>query len=89
MHHFPSLGLRSFWLQHVRYGRGARAFRRRHGTSVEFDGYGFYWQLAAGAFKRGWRVGLLVMLAQLATAVGYADGWRRERRAGVAAGIPK
>lgn len=71
--HLPSTGARAFWSRHVRYGRGGRRLGRRPlparaslALRVIRDGF------AAGA-----DVGLLVVVAQVATFVGYLAAGRR------------
>jgi glycosyltransferase involved in cell wall biosynthesis len=76
--HHPALTPRSFWRQHVRYGRGARAFRS--GRAEPLERPAFYLRLLASGFARGPVVGLLVVVAQLAAAVGFARGARGARR---------
>lgn len=71
--HDPATGLRRFWRQHVRYGRAARTLRA-DGRSEPLS---FYAALVAEGFREGPQVGLLVVLAQLATVVGFLSGQRR------------
>lgn len=78
--HWPTLSLTAFWRQHVRYGRGAHAYRRRRPGGLEPRR--FYADLLREGFRKGVRVGLLVVLAQLATACGYAAAWRGQRELG-------
>lgn len=78
--HDPDLSLRSFWRQQVRYGRGARRFHRG-GDGRSFPSVGFYAGLVRRGFAEGPAVGTLVLVAQVATAVGYAQDARDERRA--------
>lgn len=66
--HTPGLSLRRFWRQQVRYGRGAHRFAG--GRVVAPGGLAFYVTLVRDAFGDGLRVGLLVLLAQVATLVG-------------------
>lgn len=73
--HHPTLGLRGFWRQQLRYGRGAHRFRTT--SSRQRPPLRFYLALLASGFRRGPTVGILVLVAQLATAIGYA----REARA--------
>ena len=78
VHHHPALPLWAFWRQQVRYGRGAR---RVHTTGAGRPAeLGFYLRLARRGFAAGWRPGLLVVLAQLATATGYVAERRAARR---------
>lgn len=69
--HHPGLNPASFLRQQYRYGRGAARYRsaapgRRHGSPS------FYAGLLAAGFHRGLGTGLLVLAAQLATAVGVS-----------------
>lgn len=75
--HDPAPGLRRFFRQHVRYGRAARTLRGRGRR----EPLSFYAALVAEGARGGFRVGLLVGVAQLATAVGFvsAPGPRRDR----------
>jgi glycosyltransferase involved in cell wall biosynthesis len=71
VHHRPDLDLAAFWGQHLRYGRAARADRR---PARPLQGHA---QLLAAGFRRGPLTGGLVVVAQLATALGYVLGPRR------------
>ena len=95
--HRQQLTLGSFLQQQARYGRGAFRFRRRSGAVRSFESAGFYGALLREGFGQGARVGLLLVAAQVATAVGYAEGWwkdsdrtaritRRRRNRGARAG---
>lgn len=66
--HMQTLGFRGFLRQHFRYGRGAYAFQRSRGG---IEPLAFYKRLIAYAFRRGFTVGLLVVVAQVATAAGF------------------
>jgi GT2 family glycosyltransferase len=68
--HRQGLGLVRFWRKHVAYGRGAYDFRRVGPTSQRFEPIGFYAALIRRGLAAGPAVGLLVALAQVATAVG-------------------
>lgn len=68
--HHQELDARGFWRQQVRYGRGAHRFRSDHGMRLEAPR--FYAGLLRRGFAEGSRAGMLVCLAQLATAVGIA-----------------
>jgi GT2 family glycosyltransferase len=70
--HQPNLTLSSFLRRQVRYGHGAYRFRRR--AERELEPLGFYLALIRRGFARGFTVGILVSLAQLATALGWARG---------------
>jgi glycosyltransferase involved in cell wall biosynthesis len=67
LRHDPELDVRRFWRQHVRYGRAARA-----DPAVGAPGPRATASLVVAGFSRGVRVGLLVVVAQAATLVGYA-----------------
>ena len=68
--HAAAPGLRAFWRRHLRYGRGARRYERALGDRRARP----YLGLVAAGFREGARPGLLVCVAQLATAIGYAQG---------------
>jgi glycosyltransferase involved in cell wall biosynthesis len=69
--HRPALGLRHFWRQHVRYGRGAFRFARTTPGSEWKEPPAFYLGLVRAGVSRGPVCAALVLLAQLATGVGY------------------
>jgi GT2 family glycosyltransferase len=69
--HYQELTLGGFWRKHIRYGRGARMFHRRHGFPDTNGISGFHARLVWDAFRRGPAVGGLVCLAQVATAAGF------------------
>lgn len=78
-------GLRGFWRQQARYGRGAARYARAtaaRGEARALAGPGLRLRLVAAGLRRGARVGALVVLAQVAVAWGYA----RERVGGSAPG---
>ena len=66
--HRHRLDASGFWRQHVAYGRGAYRFRRDH--EAETESPRFYARLLWTGFRRSPTVGMLVALAQVATAVG-------------------
>lgn len=68
--HRQQLDLRSFLHKHYRYGNGSRRFRARHHLRLEPPR--FYAGLIRSGFRRSFRVGLAVCLAQAATGVGFA-----------------
>jgi glycosyltransferase involved in cell wall biosynthesis len=68
--HRQKLDLGSFWRKHREYGSGSGRFHRRHGIGLERPR--FYTGLLRAGFRHGPRTGLAVLLAQLATAVGFA-----------------
>jgi glycosyltransferase involved in cell wall biosynthesis len=70
--HQPHLTLSSFLRRQVRYGRGAYRFRRK--AERQLEPVGFYFDLIRRGFARGFTVGVLVSLAQLATALGWTRG---------------
>jgi len=72
--HRQQLRFGDFWNQQLRYGRGAYRFRAVSGTRP-LQHPSFYVRLLRGAFRRGTRVGLLVIVAQIATTAGFlAEG---------------
>jgi GT2 family glycosyltransferase len=78
--HRPQLTLSSFLRRQVRYGRGA--YRYRTTARRRLEPVGFYVALVRRGFARGITAGMLVSVAQVATALGWARGWlelRRER----------
>jgi glycosyltransferase involved in cell wall biosynthesis len=79
--HRPTLGLRGFWRQHARYGRGAFRFARMNEGREWREPTGFYVGLLRAGLQTGVRCSLLVALAQLATGVGFVTEaigeWRR------------
>jgi glycosyltransferase involved in cell wall biosynthesis len=70
--HRPHLTLSSFLRRQVRYGHGAYRFRRK--AKRELEPLDFYIALIRRGFARGFTVGILVSLAQLATALGWTRG---------------
>jgi glycosyltransferase involved in cell wall biosynthesis len=79
--HRPSLTVATFLRRQVRYGRGA--YRYRHSVRRPLEPTGFYVALMQRGFRRSLTVGALVVVSQLATALGWVRGWldlRRERR---------
>jgi glycosyltransferase involved in cell wall biosynthesis len=78
VHHRQRLTPTSFLVRQVRYGRGAYRFRSSARRSLE--PISFYVNLVRRGFSRGFRVGVLVALAQVATAYGWAQGWLEMRR---------
>lgn len=69
--HHQDLSWRRFWRQQVRYGRGAHRLRRRDAAGLQSPG--FYLDLLRKGAGQGPRVAALVVLAQVATAVGIAS----------------
>ena len=82
--HRQQLTLETFWHQHVAYGRGAYRFRRGQGASLRLERPRFYGGLVARGLAEGPAVGALVLLAQAATAVGFA---REALARGAASGV--
>ena len=81
--HTPDLDARSFLRQHARYGAGAyRYFRGAAEGPALRERARFTDDLVRRAFVEGFTVGALVLAAQGATAVGYAEEAIRARRAG-------
>jgi GT2 family glycosyltransferase len=70
-HHAP-LGLGEYLRRHFRYGAGARSYRQRHGGHAPRQPAASYAALLRRSFSQGARVGAATVLAQAATAVGYA-----------------
>jgi glycosyltransferase involved in cell wall biosynthesis len=78
IHHRAALTLSGFVRRQARYGRGAYRYRRKARRKLEPGP--FYLALLQRGFERGLRAGLLVSLAQLVTAAGWAGGWLEQRR---------
>jgi glycosyltransferase involved in cell wall biosynthesis len=76
--HEPNLMLSSFLRRQVRYGHGAYRFRSK--ADRQLEPLGFYVALVRRGFARGFTVGVLVSLAQLATALGWTRGRLEARR---------
>lgn len=70
--HHQELTPAGFWRQQVRYGRGAWRFRTGQGPRRP-EPAGFYLGLLRRGFAEGARAGLLVGVAQVATAVGMVQ----------------
>jgi glycosyltransferase involved in cell wall biosynthesis len=77
--HRPEPTLRGFLRQQVRYGRGAFWFRRRGLERQPLESPHFYLMLLRSSFRQGLRTGVLVTVAQAATAVGFLLAWAGER----------
>lgn len=82
LEHHQSLTLRRFLAQQVRYGEGAFRYRRGGAVDRPLEPPSFYAALVRRAFGQGLAVGLLVCVAQGATAVGFIRGWASRRRRG-------
>jgi glycosyltransferase involved in cell wall biosynthesis len=76
--HRPSETLRAFLRQQVRYGRGAYRFRTSDARR-RLEPPIFYARLIRRGFGRGAAAGLLVCVAQIATAIGYLSEARASR----------
>jgi len=76
--HRPDETLRAFLRQQVRYGRGAYRFRTS-GARRRLEPPIFYARLIRRGFGRGAAAGLLVCVAQIATAIGYLAESRASR----------
>jgi glycosyltransferase involved in cell wall biosynthesis len=76
--HRQQLGFGDFWKQQVRYGRGAFRFRSGIGAGW-LQRPTFYTRLVQRGFSRGVRTGLLVGVAQVATASGFVAEWKASR----------
>lgn len=80
--HVPAVDLAAFWRQHVRYGRGARRFHSSPGGGRRWQPPAFYAGLVRRGFAEGPAAGVLVVIAQMATASGYVRQAASLRRAG-------
>ena len=78
--HHQELSPRGFWRQQVRYGRGAYRFRAGQGTLRRPEPASFYLGLLRRGFGEGVRAGVLVGVAQVATAVGMVAEAAATRR---------
>jgi glycosyltransferase involved in cell wall biosynthesis len=74
--HHQDLSLRRFWHQQARYGRGAHHYRQT-GTRQPPR---FYLDLLRAGFRHGIAPGALVVVAQVATTVGFATEARAAAR---------
>lgn len=76
VYHYHNLTLRRYWQQHITYGRGARHLREVQKRS-NFAKLGFYRDLLQYPIRqcglRGAKYSALLVLAQLATTVGYVS----------------
>ena len=78
----PRAPSRFVWRQHARYGAGAYRYFGRAAPLGVRERVRFTDDLVRRAFVDGFTVGILVLAAQGATAVGYAEEAIRARRAG-------
>jgi GT2 family glycosyltransferase len=78
--HAHPLTLKTFWRQHIEYGRGAASFRHaraaRQGNPVRVEPLSFYMRLLKFPFNDGVTIGalrmtVLLVLSQIANAVGF------------------
>jgi glycosyltransferase involved in cell wall biosynthesis len=68
--HHQDLTLQRYWRQQVRYGRGANRGHRNREPGARLAPARFYVELLGKGWAEGPRAGALVVLAQVATAVG-------------------
>jgi glycosyltransferase involved in cell wall biosynthesis len=73
----------SFLRQHFNYGRGSFHFHQVRGRPLE--SWSFYSRMILAALRRherrqAWKLAVLLVLSQLATAAGYCRAWSQERR---------
>jgi glycosyltransferase involved in cell wall biosynthesis len=79
--HSQNLSLSTFVRQQFGYGRGAGRFRLRHAAFRRLESPGFYGGLLGRGFEQGVAPGVLVAVAQAATAVGFVyESLSREQR---------
>jgi glycosyltransferase involved in cell wall biosynthesis len=79
--HHQNLDVAAFLRQQFGYGRGAYRFRRRHETFARFEPPRYYTGLLARGFEHGVLPGLLVGVAQAATAAGFVrEALRSQQR---------
>jgi cellulose synthase/poly-beta-1,6-N-acetylglucosamine synthase-like glycosyltransferase len=78
--HAPALDALGFWRQQMRYGAGAHRYFASQGERTRPQSARFYRNLVGRGFADGVAVGLLVLVAQAATAVGLAGEAYRARR---------
>lgn len=78
--HHPGLDLRRFWRQQVRYGEGSHRFRAAGGAGRGLAPARFYVDLLRTGARQGPSVGALVVVAQVATAVGVRRAAAAARR---------
>ena len=80
VYHYHELNLRKFLKQHFNYGRGALHFRtariQRNLKPVPIEPMSFYFQLlrypfSKSSLKRPWSVSTLMLLSQVANALGF------------------
>lgn len=75
VYHGHDLALRTFWKQHLNYGRGAFVFHQLCPQPIEVEPLSFYLKLLQYPFtqsrKRKIRLSGLFLLSQMANAIGY------------------
>jgi GT2 family glycosyltransferase len=85
MVHRDQPNLREFYRRHYNYGKGAYRFRAqsasREGEAVKLEPSAFYWQLLRSPFVKGFGaraalIAFLVLVSQLASALGFFAEWR-------------
>jgi cellulose synthase/poly-beta-1,6-N-acetylglucosamine synthase-like glycosyltransferase len=74
--------LRTFLAQQLRYGRGSYVYHRRAGRPRPLEPPRFYARLLLDAWRHGLGATALVVLAQLAVALGFASAAARSRVSG-------
>jgi glycosyltransferase involved in cell wall biosynthesis len=75
LRHCAESTLRAFIARQLRYGRGAFWFRRGRDQRRPLESPSFYVALLRRGFRHGFRTGMLVVVAQGATAVGFFLEW--------------
>jgi len=73
VYHRQELDFRSFWRKNVHYGRGAYTFRRAARRTRPLERPEFYRELVRRGFATGITVGILVLVSQVATALGFLE----------------
>lgn len=83
--HAATSSLGRFWRRHFAFGKGAYRFRNRHsrsaGKRITLEPSGFYRRLLVAPFARAVSakaaaVSILIVLSQVASALGFAAAWR-------------
>ena len=72
--HAPALTLPGFWRQHARYGAGAYRYLSARPSGSRRQSARFYLRLLRRAFTDGVATGALVIVTQVATAIGSRGG---------------
>jgi GT2 family glycosyltransferase len=85
--HAHALNLRSFWQQHLAYGRGAFRYHTRSAAANRLEAAPFYLRLVTAPFSQhlphSTALTCLLLLAQVATAAGFVHAAADNRRANV------